>query len=552
MSTTGFDTIFFNGNVLTSPGTPGRTAVAVSSDRIVAVGDDRLLEHCGPHTERIDMRGATLLPGFQDAHVHPIEAGLRRLRCDLSELPHSRDEYLRAIRAYADGNADAWILGAGWYGDVFPGGLPSRQDLDAVVPDRPVVLASHDAHGIWVNTCALRRAGIDDATPDPPGGRINRDAEGTATGVLVESAADLVTELIPPPSPELMERALLEAQRHLQSLGVTTWQDAIIGSMWGTPDNLPTYLSLAQDGRLTARVVGALWWTANRGLGQLDELKERRAASGLGRFRATSVKIMQDGICENCTGSMLTPYASGSTGHGDTGMSFIPPGELAQIARALDADGFQIHLHAVGDRAVRESLDSLEYALGSNGPTDNRHQIAHLDVVHPTDIPRFKQLGVVANIQALWARKDREIVERKLPLLGQERARWHFPFGSLARSGAILAMGSDWPVTDPNPLWAIHTAVHRTGPPEDPHAVGDEALTEPLEAAEAIDLRAALTAYTMGSAYANHLDHETGTIEAGKLADLVLLDRDILTTPQISSAQVTLTMVGGETVFRSR
>jgi predicted amidohydrolase YtcJ len=527
------------------------SAVAVTGSRITAMSEQSLRELAGPRTEVLDARGATLLPGFVDAHVHPLVAGVQRLTCDLSGLPHSVPAYRDAIRRYADAHPEReWISGSGWYGDTFPGGLPSRELLDEVVPDRPVVLMSHDAHGAWANSAALQRAGIDDSTPDPAGGRINRDAAGRPTGVLVERAADLATDLLPAPTDEFLEQALLEAQAHLHRVGVTGWQDAAVGAIWGLPDPLPLYRRLAADGRLTARVVGALWWEAGAGLAQLDSLVERRATSTVGRFRATAVKVMQDGVCENCTGAMLAPY-SGNPGHGtSTGLSFIEPAELIELCRELDARSFDIHMHAVGDRAVRECLDALAAARVAN-PGGGRHQVAHLDVVDPADVPRFAELDVTANIQALWARRDKEIVERKLPLLGPEREPRHFPFGALCRAGARLAMGSDWPVTDPNPLWAVHTAVHRVGPPEDPHAVGEDALTRPLEIEQALDLRTALSGYTRGAAYASGLDGDVGTVEVGNLADLVLLDRPILGGDGVSGALPVLTLVDGEAVHRA-
>ncbi|WP_051792138.1 amidohydrolase [Amycolatopsis jejuensis] len=529
---------------------PGATSAAIAGGRIVAVDRAPLTGLAGPRTEVIDAHGGTLLPGFTDAHVHPLAAGMQLLTCDLSRLPHSPDRYRDAIRSYADRNPGLeWITGNGWYGDTFPGGLPDRAFLDAILPDRPAVFVSHDGHGVLANTAALERAGIGD-TPDPPNGRINRDHEGRATGVLVERAGDLVTALLPPTTAALAEKALLAAQAHLHSMGVTGWQDACVGSLWGLPDPLPTYRTLAADGRLTARVVGALWWSAEDGLDQLGSLEEKRSGNVFDRFRATSVKIMQDGVCENCTGAMLEPYA-GNACHGTaSGLSFIDPVQLQQICEELDRRRFQIHLHAVGDRAVRECLDALEAAGKANPGGDLRHQIAHVDVVSPVDVPRFARLGVIANIQALWARRDREIVERKLPLLGPEREAHHFPFGALHRSGARLAMGSDWPVTDPNPLWAIHTASTRLGPPEDPHAVGDGVLTEPLEAAQAIAFDIALDAYTAGSAFANHAEKETGRIAPGMLADLALLDRPVLAGKDVSAARTVLTLVGGQAVHR--
>jgi predicted amidohydrolase YtcJ len=444
------------------------------------------------------------------------------------------------------------IAGAGWYGDAFPDGFPTRHDIDSVVADRPVVLTSHDFHGAWVNSRALEKAGIDSRTTDPAGGRIIRDHTGAPTGMLMERGGDRVNDLIPAVTPEFMRRALLEAQRRLHSVGVTGWQDAAVGAdFFGMTDNFTTYVDADAAGELTARVVGALWWEAERGVEQLDELCARRNLTGHSRFTAGMVKVMQDGICENCTAAMLAPYRAVADHKTLRGLSFIEPEELRKITALLAGNRFGIHMHAVGDRAVRECLDALGHAIGEHPGFDGRHQIAHLDVVDPQDIPRFARLGVIANIQALWARRDTEIVERKLPLLGPEREPWHFPFASIERHGATLAMGSDWPVTDPNPLWAIHTAVHRTGTRADPHAIGDGVFDTPLQPQERISLRTAISAYTAGSAFANHADALTGSIEAGKQADLVALDRDIFTAEDIGQVRPVLTMVGGDTVYRA-
>ncbi|HNP55850.1 MAG TPA: amidohydrolase family protein [Gordonia sp. (in: high G+C Gram-positive bacteria)] len=256
---------------------------------------------------------------------------------------------------------------------------------------------------------------------------------------------------------------------------------------------------------------------------------------------------MQDGICENCTAAMLQPYRNAPTDADPRGMSFIDPEELDEVCGLLARHGFHIHMHAVGDRAVRECLDALTAANAERPGL--HHQIAHLDIVDPADVPRFAELGVTANIQALWARRDIEIVERKLPLLGPERERWHFPFGSLAAAGAQLAMGSDWPVTDPNPLWALHTAIHRTGSTADPHAIGPDARTVPLLAQQALTLRQALDAYTSGAARVTHCAERAGTIEIGKDADLVVLDGNISDAPDIGEMEVQSTMVGGTMVF---
>jgi predicted amidohydrolase YtcJ len=548
------DALIVNASVFTADtAVPQPDSVGIRGGVIVYAGVGAPEDIVGRRTEIIDARGASVLPGFIDAHVHPVAAGMQALRCDLSRLPHDRAGYLAAVGDYARAHPDEPVIsGGGWYGDAFPGGFPTRGDVDPAVGDRPVVLTSHDGHGVWANTKALEVVGMDRNTGDPAGGRIVRDADGTPTGMLFERAADPVTDLIPSVTPDFMYRALLEAQRHLHSVGVTGWQDAGVGiPLFGLDDILATYLDADASGDLTARVVGALWWSAERGLEQIADLLARREASGHNRFRATTVKVMQDGICENCTAAMLAPYRTAPGEAETSGLSFIAPDDLVEITSALASERFQIHMHAVGDRAVRECLNALEVAVGAHPDFDGRHQIAHLDVVDPRDVPRFAALSVVANIQALWARRDTEIVERKLGLLGVEREPWHFPFGSLHREGAALAMGSDWPVTDPNPLWAVHTAVHRTGPRADPHAIGAGVFDTPLLANQRLDLRTAISAYTAGSAYANHCDDSTGSIAVGKQADLVLLDGDVFAADDISALRTVLTMVGGDVVYRA-
>ncbi|OMC01723.1 peptidase [Mycobacterium sp. NS-7484] len=544
------DRIFTNAAVFPAAGAEPADTVAVHGDTIVAVGRRVDRDMVGKHTEVTDLGGASLLPGFVDAHAHPVAAGMAALRCDLSGLAHDRQAYLTAIARYAADHPDEPVIaGAGWYGDAFPDGFPTRHDIDSVVSDRPVILTSHDYHGAWVNSRALELAEIGAHTADPVGGRIIRDHAGEPTGVLLDRGGDAVNGLIPEVTPAFMRRALLEAQRRLHSVGVTGWQDAAVGAeFFGLKDNFDTYVEADEAGELTARVVGALWWEAGRDTEQLADLCARRELTGHSRFIASMVKVMQDGICENCTAAMLAPYRAVAGHDIPSGQSFIDPDDLHKITALLAGARFGIHMHAVGDRAVRECLDALEHAAAQHPQFDARHQIAHLDVVDPLDIPRFGQLGVIANIQALWARRDKEIVERKLPLLGPEREPWHFPFASIQRHGATLAMGSDWPVTDPNPLWAIHTAVHRTGTRADPHAIGDGVFDTPLQPQEGIKLASAIHAYTAGSAYANGQDR-TGRIAEGMLADLVVLDRDIRTAADIGEVRPVETIVGGQTVY---
>ncbi|WP_127474017.1 amidohydrolase [Microbacterium sulfonylureivorans] len=542
------DLVFSGGPVFTANTVRSRaSAVAVSGGRIVAVGGDEVHDLVGPKTELVDLRGRMLLPGFQDAHVHPVWGGLDMLRCDLAGLGTAA-EYLEAIGAYAaDHPHDEWVLGGGWQMSAFPGGTPTAAALDAVVPDRPAFFPNRDGHGAWVNSAALRLAGIDRDTPDPADGRIERDAGGRPSGTLHEGAMGLVNRHLPEEPLERLTEALLVGQRYLHSYGVTAWQDAIVGSYGDAGDPAPAYLRAAADGTLTARVVGAIWWDRTRGLEQIPSILERRERYRGGRFAATSVKVMQDGVAENFTAAMLEPYCDGH-GHftDNSGISFVPPEILNEAVPLLDAEGFQVHFHAIGDRAVRECLDAVEHAIARNGRGDNRHHIAHIQVVHPEDIPRFRELDVAANMQSLWAALEPQMVDLTLPFLGSPRDAWQYPFGDLLRAGAVLAAGSDWSVSTPDPLAAIHVAVNRIAAPGHEEGEYEAFLPE-----QAIDLATSLTAYTAGSAWVNHLEETTGTVELGKHADLVVLDRDPFDRPvdEIGATRVLQTYVEGQRVY---
>jgi predicted amidohydrolase YtcJ len=525
-------------------------AVAVCGGRIVAVGTDAdMRPYVGPGTEVVSLRGRMLLPGFQDAHVHASGGGLERSQCDLTG-EHTREGYLAAIRSYSRRNPAAeWITGGGWGMDVFPGGVPSKDDLDAAVPDRPVFLSNRDHHGAWVNSRALELAGVDAATPDPPDGRIERTPAGEPQGTLHEGAMNLVQRVVPAVTLAEQVAGILAGQRYLHALGITAWQEAIVGEYAVVPDCFEAYREVDRQGLLTARVTGALWWQRSAGLSQLDFLAERRAIASSGRFRTTSVKIMQDGVCENFTAAMLSPYLDGH-GHETQGRgtSFFDPAELNEAVTAIDARGFQVHIHAIGDRAVREALDAIAAARHANGPSQGRHHIAHIQVIHPEDVPRFREQSVVANCQPLWASNEPQMTELTLPFLGPERSAWQYPFGSLAASGAQLCFGSDWPVSSPNPMWQMHTAVNRTTAPDYPFRGPD--TDTPFLPGERIALPAAIAAFTMGSAYVNHDEHDAGSVEPGKRADLVVLDRNLFTEPaaEIAQAEVDLTLVDGAVV----
>ncbi len=453
-----------------------------------------------------------------------------------------KSDYPPIIAAYASTHPDAaWILGGGWYMAAFEHGAPRREDLDAIVSDRPAFISSRDGHSAWVNSKALALAGVTAETADPGDGRIERDPDGSPSGTLHEGAMDLVGRHVPEDSPSELIEGLRLGQRYLHSLGITAWQDAIVGK----DEEELAYVALASNGELTGRVIGALWWEHDRGAEQIEEFVERRRSTAVGRYAPTSVKLMMDGVLENFTGSMLDPYLDE---HGqpteNRGLRQIDPEGLRTWVPRLDALGFQPHFHAIGDRAVRDSLDAVAAAREANGLSDTRPHIAHIQVIHPDDIPRFRQLGVAANAQPLWAAREDQMDVLTIPFLGEPRWRWQYPFRSLRAAGAVLAMGSDWSVSSANPLLEMEIAVERVY--REP--AGDRGVFLPEERIELID---ALAAFTSGSAYVNHLDAVTGTIEVGKDADLAVLDRDLFDrgAGAIGEARVVGTFVEGQAVY---
>ncbi len=556
------DVIFSGGAVYTAdpsgrrlvralaPGGQPADAAALRDGLIVAVGtgSDVVGDLRGAKTEIVDLGGRALLPGFQDAHVHPAFAGVTMVSCNLIGAA-TLEEATGRILAYADAHPEKdWICGSGWRMEWFERGTPSRHQLDAITGGRPAFLLNRDCHGGWANSRALQIAGFDAGTPDPADGRFEREADGSPQGTLHEGAADLMGAFAPKPTFDERLAGLLLAQRHLHERGVTAWQDAIVGPYLGSQDPLPVYLAAARSGQLTARVRGALWWDRARGAEQVDDLLGRREAGQAGRFRADTVKIMQDGVAENYTAGMLEPYVDAcGCQTSERGLSHVDPMELRADVTALDALGFQVHFHAIGDRAARECLDAVAAAAAANGPSSHRHHIAHLQVIHPDDVPRFASLGVTANMQALWAAHEPQMDELTIPFLGPERAGRQYVFGDLVRTGARLAAGSDWAVSSANPLRAIHVAVNRSLR----EATGAQA--EPFLPGQGLGLAQAMAAYTIGSAYVNHLDDVTGSIEPGKAADLIVLDRDPFAAPpgEIGSTSVLATYVQGEAVYRA-
>lgn len=525
--------------------------IAVEAGTITSLGTARDVrdERQWSGVEVIDAGGALVGPGFIDAHVHAVFGGLERLGCDLSEARGPGDCLrLLADHAAAETGDAEWISGGGWSMSDFPGGTPLAADLDRVLRDRGVFLLNRDHHSAWVNSVALERAGITASTPDPPGGRIERDAAGRPSGTLHEAAMDLVGNLIPEESAGDLRRGLLEGQRHLHSFGITGWQDAIVGQYSGHADPYTAYRAADAAGELSAEVVGALWWPRDvQDIGdQVRRFEERRREAGSGRrFRTTAVKFMLDGIIESRTAALAEPYHScGCPGPG-TGLNYFDPDVLAAAITAVDAAGLDVHLHAIGDRAIGHGLDALAAARRANPSSDGRHHIAHLQVVDPADVPRFGELGVTANLQALWACNDDAMRELTVPVLGEERSAWQYPFRALLDAGAPLAMGSDWPVSTPDPWQAIHTAVNRT------EAGGPDGVPA-LNPDQSLDLRDALRAYTSGSARLNRT--AAGRIAVGARADLALADGDPFTKPaqELATISTQLTIAQGTVVHDAR
>jgi predicted amidohydrolase YtcJ len=545
---------FIGGKIRTPAYPPGfAPAIAMADGVIQAVGsDEEILDRCGPSTRVVGLSGRLALPAFGDAHVHAISGGLESLRCNLVGLL-SRQECLERIAAYAAGLAPgAWVLGGGWAMEAFPGGTPAAADLDPVTGGRPAFLPNRDHHGAWVNTAALKRAGVDAGTPDPPDGRIERLADGTPAGALHDGAMRLVADHVPRPTAGELTAGLSAGLAHLHSLGITSYQDACVGAAGelGIADTFGTYRQAAADGLLTASVTAALWWDRGRGDGQVGELLARRELAGDGQFRATTVKLMVDGVCETFTAAMGAPYLDGH-GHvtDHTGLFFLEPEVLAAITRRLSAEGFQLHYHAIGDGAVTAALDALA-ALPASERAASRHHVAHLQFIRPRDLDRFAGLGAVANFQPLWACADPQMEELTIPFVGPERAGWQYPIGALARRGTRLAFGSDWPVSSADPLQEMHVAVNRVLSRRIGRA-GTPECEDPFLPDQAVTLDTALDAFTTGVAYVNHEESVSGQLLPGMRADLVVLDQDLYAIPaaEIGDTSVDMTVARGRVVY---
>ena len=520
--------------------------ISIRDSIITEIGTGEAAE---PAERTITATGKLITPGFVDAHVHTTFGGQESLACDLSRA-QGLQASLEVIRDYLAATT-GWVTGGGWSMADFPGGAPSAAILDELSPDRPIILLSADHHSAWVNSRAMDIAGLDAAAAAPAGGVIEKDEHGTPTGCLHESAMDIVSAHVPAATDADIRAGLLAGQTYLHSLGVTAWMDAIVGDYSGHRSPFDAYVSADDTGDLHAEVVGSLWWP--RDVDdidvQVDALLEQRRTQG--SFRTNSVKFMLDGIVESRTAAMSTEY---NCACGGFGTSYFTREHLHRAFAALDAAGFDIHCHAIGDAAVSAALDAFEAigtANGTSGSTGTgsdtgrshaRHHIAHVQVVDPVDVPRFAKLGITANLQALWACHDQQMIDLNIPYLGAERTGWLYPFKSFADAGTQLAMGSDWPVSTANPWEAIHVALNRSHPDS-----GDPA---PLLPEQAIDLTTALRAYTAGSA---HLLRSTsnGRLRPGQVANLALADANPfgIAPQRVVEVRNELTIAGGRIVY---
>ncbi len=530
------DRIFVNARIWTGDATnPMATAIALRGDTIVAVGtDDSLRTLAGPTTIVEDLGGRRMLPGFHDAHWH---LPTRRT----ADLNGAEDvaELIARLEAFAEElPADAWITGRGWTPQRFPGRTPHRRYLDAAFPTRPVLLTDRDGHQVLANTVALQRAGITKDTPVPVGGAIVLDRDGTPTGLLQETAMPLVRNQLPAPTADEVYAALRYEMHRAAERGLTALQ--LAQGMSATEDSAIAR-ALVEDSLLVRFRVGVPFSAT-----VADSTLERYAALVRAQtgplIRYGLAKGMLDGTVDAGTAGMLEPY---SAGRRDLGLLRWDVDTLRMTIARYDRAGLQVALHAIGDRAIRIALDAYEQVQREGGRRDARHRIEHLEVPHPTDIPRFKALGVIASTQAIFATPDATGLGNYLTMLGPDRADRPMPFKSLDDAGAIQPFGSDYPVFPMNPLWGIYTAVTRQ--------LDDGTPFGGWNPEQRITLEAALRHYTADAAYAAFREQEIGVLKVGMLADFVVLSEEIFDVPSVVLMRATpvLTVMGGRETYRS-
>lgn len=539
-------TLFMNGIIAPFHGGPRQeaegtshvSALAVLDGIIVAVGAEALAL-TSRADETVNLEGGYLSPSFADGHAHPLLGGLEEMGPRIRSCT-SVPDIVEAVKIWASAHPEQdWILGASYDATLAPDGVFDAEWLDDAVPDRPVVLKSWDYHTVWVNSAALRAAGIDRNTPEPSLGRIVRRVDGAPRGTLMEAGAiDLVLKVAPGYSLEDRVKALETATARYAAAGVTWIQDA-----WVELDDVPAYLTAASSGGLSAIINLAFradphTWTDQPA--QFDTARGLVRELGSPMLTANTVKFFLDGIIESRTAFMLAPYDDAP---GELGLPNWRPDELQEAMVRFDALGFQLHLHAIGDAAVQMALDALEVLQRRNGPRDRRPVIAHLQVVDPKDIPRLARLGVVANFEPLWACSDDVMQLLTIPRLGTPRAEHQYPIASLAKVGIPLSFGSDWPVTGHHPLPGLATAVRRQ--------TADKLPTGGWIPTERVDVETALAAYTSGVSHQAFAEHEWGQLRPGMRADMTLLSANPMQVrqDQLADLEVLGTWLAGRPTY---
>lgn len=578
------DTVLLNGSIYTvEPGTDWeqtpQEAIALKGNSILALDSISGIEqYIGPQTTVYNLSGKMVLPGFIDTHIHlglaaQLMAGVDLINC--TSVPEIQD----TLQQYAADHPQMPVIrGFGWNYFLFQKSGPDKSMIDQVILDKPVILTSFDGHSIWVNTPALAIAGIDHSTPDPKGGKIDRDEEGNPTGVLHEmSAANLVIDKVPPLTSAQFKEVLMTLLPRASSYGITTADDAAV-----TPDIIEAFSELEEEGALPVRIFGEIVAIPELGEAEIpamvaasdlaDPLFETGAEYGddlpaalhgdsvrfvpvqsvpsysdsSGLFRIQTGKLFLDGVIEGHTGYLLDPYADQPESNGTINWD---PETFTQMIADLDRLGFQIDIHAIGDSAVRMSLDAYENAREINGERDSRHKISHIQLINETDIPRLNANRIIAALQPNWFYYDANFENVSSPYLGSERANRMYSLRSILESGAIVSFGTDYPVgTDYltfNPLDGIRTAVTRLPLPP------DSIVTIPYQPQELIDLKTALESATYWGAYTNFMENQTGSLTPGKLADVIVLDQDLFTVPlnEINQVRVVATYLEGKETF---
>jgi len=518
-------------------------AISIKDGVIEQIGsNEEIKKIIDKNTSVINLEGKMMMPSFHDAHSHPIWSGIDQYKCVVSELYEiegMRSEIKECLNSELT-KTTGWLVGTGLNIGIFPAGNPNKSLLDEISTDIPIYVDASDGHSGLANSKALELAGITANTSNPEQGIIERDPNtGEPSGTLREPAAmNLVRDITPKDTDALYDKGLNFAQDLAHSFGITSSIAASVGKQ-----HMATYKRAAVNNQLNLRVITCLSFGGLfiRNPGSFDDVLNDRAQYSDPRINVDCVKIFIDGVLEGQTGAVLEPYLDS----GNYGQLYFDQDTLNHAVARFDADNIQIHTHAIGDRAVRSILDAFEFAIAINGRTDNRHHISHLQMIDPADIPRFKELGVAANFQAAWALPDEWITDINTPELGIKRVNKMYPIASVFRAGGLIVGGSDWAVSTMNPLVAIETAIRR----EDP----DDRIQGVLNENERMTLVEMLKAYTINAAYLMHQEHLTGSIEVGKAADLIILERNLYDIPieEISEVRVLETIIEGKTVYRT-